>query len=194
MSRVPSSDSTQRGADAVPPVLRRRTRMRRTAALGGLLAAVGGLVTLRAAATPAPTTALGATGLAHSVSSGASAASKAHTGTTTRHATSSSASKSSGSAVSSTRVRKVTGQAFDVGYGTVQVRITVRGHKILDVTALSLPSGGHSSDISSFAGPQLRQEALTAQSAHIDAVSGATYTSSGYAQSLQSALDTAFKA
>ena len=45
--------------------------------------------------------------------------------------------------------------------------------------------------INSYAAPMLRQESLTAQSARIDIVSGATYTSEGYAQSLQSALDQA---
>jgi len=57
------------------------------------------------------------------------------------------------------------------------------------VSALSLPQGGRSSDISRYAAPQLRREALSAQSAHIDTVSGASYTSAGYAMSLQSALD-----
>ena len=90
-----------------------------------------------------------------------------------------------------TTQRVVTGSAYDVGYGIVQVRVTVRGSTILDVTAVSLPEGGHSGDISAMAEPQLRREAISAQSAHINAVSGATYTSAGYAKSLQSALDKA---
>jgi len=57
--------------------------------------------------------------------------------------------------------------------------------------ALELPSGGRSSQISRFVEPILRSEALQAQSANIDGVSGATYTSTAYAQSLQSALDSA---
>ena len=73
----------------------------------------------------------------------------------------------------------------------MQVRVTLVGSRITDVTALSLPQGGHSGDISSYAGPQLRREALSAQSAGIDTVSGASYTSAGYARSLQSALDKA---
>jgi uncharacterized protein with FMN-binding domain len=85
----------------------------------------------------------------------------------------------------------VTGASYDVSYGLVQVRVTVSGSRILDVTAVSLPQGGRSSDISAMAGPQLRREALAAQSAHIDSVSGASYTSAGYANSLQSALDKA---
>jgi uncharacterized protein with FMN-binding domain len=85
--------------------------------------------------------------------------------------------------------REVTGRPYDVGYGVVQVRITLVGSHLRDVTALSLPQGGRSSDISSYAAPRLRQEALAAQSARIDTVSGASYTSAGYARSLQSALD-----
>ncbi|MDX6302616.1 MAG: hypothetical protein QOF53_3830 [Nocardioidaceae bacterium] len=83
------------------------------------------------------------------------------------------------------------GSAYDVGYGTVQVRVTLHGRRITGVTALRLPAGGRSSDISGYAAPRLRQEALSAQSAHIDTVSGASYTSAGYASSLQSALDRA---
>jgi uncharacterized protein with FMN-binding domain len=52
-----------------------------------------------------------------------------------------------------------------------------------------MPGGGHSGQVSSYAAPQLRSEALQAQSAQINTVSGATYTSEGYIQSLQSALD-----
>jgi uncharacterized protein with FMN-binding domain len=87
--------------------------------------------------------------------------------------------------------RTLTGSAYDVGYGVVQVRVTVRGSHLVDVTAVSMPQGGHSGDITAMAEPQLRREAISAQSAHINAVSGATYTSSGYAKSLQSALDKA---
>jgi uncharacterized protein with FMN-binding domain len=85
----------------------------------------------------------------------------------------------------------VVGSAYDVGYGTVQVRVALHGRRITGVTALQLPSGGRSSEISGYAAPRLRQEALSAQSAHIDTVSGASYTSAGYASSLQSALDRA---
>ncbi len=88
--------------------------------------------------------------------------------------------------------RTVTGQAVDNPYGTVQVQITVQGHTITDVEAVQLPSDRQrSAYISQQAGPLLRQEALQAQSAQIDGVSGATYTSQAYAQSLQSALDSA---
>jgi uncharacterized protein with FMN-binding domain len=84
----------------------------------------------------------------------------------------------------------LTGDAVDVGYGLVQVQVTVQDGAITDVVALQLPSGDrHSDRINAAAEPILREEALTAQSAAIDLVSGATYTSMGYAMSLQSALD-----
>ena len=77
-------------------------------------------------------------------------------------------------------------------YGDVQVRVTLNGSKIVDVQALKLPSDrSRSARISNAAGPILRTEALKAQSANIDIVSGATYTSESYAQSLQGALDRA---
>jgi uncharacterized protein with FMN-binding domain len=93
-------------------------------------------------------------------------------------------------AVRSTFSGQLTGNAVDTPYGTVQVQITVANGVITDATALQLPSGGgHTGQISAYAGPQLRSEVLAAQSAQIDTISGATYTSGGYIQSLQSALD-----
>ncbi|MGW7681583.1 FMN-binding protein [Kribbella sp. NPDC054772] len=84
------------------------------------------------------------------------------------------------------------GSSEDTRYGPVQVRISVRGHRLTAVTALVYPaSGGRDREISSFALPQLEQEAVAAQSARIDTVSGATFTSDGYRRSLQSALDAA---
>ncbi|WP_439690843.1 FMN-binding protein [Curtobacterium sp. SP.BCp] len=85
-----------------------------------------------------------------------------------------------------------TGHAAQTQYGPVQVEITVAGGKITDVTALELTDrDGRSAQISQQAAPILRQEALQAQSAQIQAVSGATYTSEGYVTSLQSAIDQA---
>jgi uncharacterized protein with FMN-binding domain len=87
---------------------------------------------------------------------------------------------------------QATGDAVQTPFGTVQVQVTIQNGTITDVQALQLPSGGgHTGQVSSYAGPQLRSEALTAQSAQIDTISGATYTSEGYIQSLQSALDRA---
>jgi uncharacterized protein with FMN-binding domain len=92
---------------------------------------------------------------------------------------------------SSTSVNKtVTGRVIQTQYGPVQVRAVISNGKPTEVTALQLPNdNSHSQQISNYAAPLLRQEALKAGSAHIDIVSGATYTSDGYAQSLQSALN-----
>jgi uncharacterized protein with FMN-binding domain len=80
-------------------------------------------------------------------------------------------------------------------YGPVQVQVTVRGSRIVSSHAINYPQGGgRDQEINSVAIPQLDQETLQTQSARIDTVSGATYTSDGYRQSLQSALDAAHAA
>jgi uncharacterized protein with FMN-binding domain len=86
--------------------------------------------------------------------------------------------------------RTVEGNAVDTQYGPVQVKLTVKGTTIESVRAIELPfDNPQSQQISTQAEPLLRSEALQAQSAQIDVVSGATYTSEGYASSLQSAMD-----
>ena len=88
--------------------------------------------------------------------------------------------------------RSVTGTAIDTPYGPVQLRVQLLGTRIVRITPVQLPSGQSRDDeINGYAVPILTSEALRAQSARIDTVSGATYTSDGYAQSLQSALDEA---
>ena len=86
---------------------------------------------------------------------------------------------------------EVTGPTVNTRFGPVQVQIEVTAGKVTDVIALQLPSGGRSGRISDYAEPTLHDEALAAQSASIDSVSGATYTSRAYAKSLQAALDQA---
>lgn len=83
----------------------------------------------------------------------------------------------------------LTGTDIRTRFGDVQVQVTLKNGKITDVTALLLPTHGRSGSISQAVEPMLHDEALQAQSAQIDVVSGATYTSEAYAQSLQSALD-----
>jgi uncharacterized protein with FMN-binding domain len=79
-------------------------------------------------------------------------------------------------------------------FGDVQVRVTITGGRISDVQALRLPfDRAQSAYISQVAGPMLRTEALQAQSANIDIISGATYTSESYAQSLETALKQAHR-
>lgn len=90
------------------------------------------------------------------------------------------------------RSGSVDGPAVDTQYGAVQVRVIYSGKHITNVVPLHLTdSSGRSVAISADAAPVLRQEALAAQSAHIDVVSGATYTSEAYQQSLQAAIDAA---
>jgi uncharacterized protein with FMN-binding domain len=87
-----------------------------------------------------------------------------------------------------------TGGAADTQFGPVQVRIVVAGGRITDAQAIQYPQeSGRDVRINSTAVPALNQETLQAQSAQIDTVSGATYTSEGYQQSLQSALDAAHR-
>ncbi|MCC9706696.1 FMN-binding protein [Streptomyces sp. MNU76] len=89
--------------------------------------------------------------------------------------------------VSARAVRRRVSHEF---YGPVQVRVTLKNGKLTDVTAVAYPRNNpRDQQINSYAIPRLTSEALTAQSADIDTVSGATYTSEGYRQSLQSALD-----
>jgi len=95
-------------------------------------------------------------------------------------------------AAGSAATRTVTGAVANTQYGPMQVQVTLMGQRITKVTVLQETNvGARSEQIDSTAIPQLTSETLTAQSARIDAVSGASYTSAGYIQSLQSALDKA---
>ncbi|WP_295829072.1 FMN-binding protein [uncultured Microbacterium sp.] len=109
---------------------------------------------------------------------------------------SSSGSTSSGSTgqtpLSGLRDGTYTGAAANTRYGPVQVQITVSGGSITDVQVPEYPSSnGRDQQINSRALPTLMDETVQAQSAQVDMVSGATYTSTGYRTSLQSALDQA---
>lgn len=85
-----------------------------------------------------------------------------------------------------------TGTTVSTRYGAVQVAVTVSGGAITDVQVPQYPVGDRKDQqINSVAVPELVQETLRAQSADIQMISGATYTSEGYVQSLQSALDQA---
>jgi uncharacterized protein with FMN-binding domain len=98
----------------------------------------------------------------------------------------------SASAAGDGPAKTVTGAAWPTIYGPVQVRITVRSGHVTVVDALEYPEEtANDQEINAFAIPRLNQEALAADSAKIDTVSGATYTSGGYIGSLQNALDKA---
>jgi uncharacterized protein with FMN-binding domain len=90
-----------------------------------------------------------------------------------------------------TGTKTLTGTLIETRYGPVEVVVTITNGKIVSVTADQLPSDGRSGEISAYVEPILSGEAMAAQSATIDLVSGATYTSTGYATSLQAALDQA---
>jgi uncharacterized protein with FMN-binding domain len=86
----------------------------------------------------------------------------------------------------------LTGDPVQIPFGTVQVQVTMSNGQITDVQTLQAPNDNpHSQSISNYATPQLRSEVLQAQSANVNTIGGATYTSEGYLQSLQSALDKA---
>jgi uncharacterized protein with FMN-binding domain len=98
------------------------------------------------------------------------------------------AGTSSGTSTSTT----FTGDPASTRWGPVQVEITVAGGTVTDVSVVDYPDGnGKDQQINARALPVLVQETLDAQSADIDMVSGATVTSDGYVESLQSALDQA---
>lgn len=81
------------------------------------------------------------------------------------------------------------GPVTDAFYGPMQVSVVIAGGKITDVTFLQYPNEpGHTSEVSSTALPVLKSEAIAAQSAQVDMVSGASQTSEAFQQSLQSAL------
>jgi uncharacterized protein with FMN-binding domain len=102
------------------------------------------------------------------------------------------ASRSPSSAAPMMTTRTVTGAVANTQEGPMQVQLVLSGKQITKVNVLQKTDDGQESEqIDSFAIPKLTSETLTAQSARIDAVSGATYTSQGYIQSLQSALDQA---
>jgi uncharacterized protein with FMN-binding domain len=159
--------------------------------LGGTAAGLAALLSFKthslAAADPAPSPPGVSTGTSQPMASGTGAGSA-----------SAAASMQAGSAATSASVsspasaRTVTGTVAGTPYGPMQVQLTLAGTKITKVTVLQRTDDGtESNQIDASAIPQLTSETLTAQSAHIDAVSGATYTSSGYIKSLQSALDKA---
>jgi uncharacterized protein with FMN-binding domain len=115
-------------------------------------------------------------------------------GGTTGTTTGSSSGSTSGTTATTAQTADgtYTGQSVSTRFGAVQVQVTVSGGQITDVAATHLTDRDRRSiDISNRAAPILRQEVLSAQSASVRMVSGATYTSEGYLTSLQSALDQA---
>jgi uncharacterized protein with FMN-binding domain len=148
-----------------------------TAVVSYHAAAPSSEATLAASAAPATTTAAATTT--------PSAAATTTTATTTSTTTTSRSTSSTASAT-----RSAVGEAVGFQYGDLQVKVTERGGRITNVSIVSFQiSDPRSESIDEYAVPQLREQVISAQSAHIDGVSGASYTSSAYEQSVQSALD-----
>jgi uncharacterized protein with FMN-binding domain len=150
----------------------------------GTVCAVVLLFTYRTS-TSGPTSVAGATSnYAPGVVSGAGSAAGTGTGSGSGSSGTTSAGNTNGSAAT-----VVNGTVAQTIWGPVQVQVKVSGAQIVDVVVLQQPNGNrHDEEINSYALPMLRQQVLQAQSAQIDGVSGATVTSDGYRQSLQSAL------
>jgi uncharacterized protein with FMN-binding domain len=156
--------------------------------LGGTAAGLAALLSFRshplAAAAPAPSTPSASTGTSQAVASGTGSSSASPGNGQTAHAT------PRASATAAVATHTLTGTVAETQYGPMQVQVTLAGTKISKVTVLQRTDDGTESDqIDANAIPELTSETLAAQSARIDAVSGASYTSSGYVKSLQSALD-----
>ncbi|QFQ29972.1 FMN-binding protein [Janibacter melonis] len=102
------------------------------------------------------------------------------------------AGATTGSAGSSGAGTTYTGDVMSTQWGPVQVQITVSGGRVTSADAVQVPTGNpRDEQINGYAVPVYESETVTAQSADIDAVSGATVTWQGYTGSLQSALDEA---
>ena len=101
-------------------------------------------------------------------------------------------SSQGGSSGNSSNIKTYSGSVAQTRWGPVQIKITVQDGKLTKVTVLQQPNGNRrDQEINDQALPILIDETVSAQSAKIDMVSGATVTSEGYLQSLQAAIDEA---
>ncbi|WP_151083774.1 FMN-binding protein [Nocardioides cynanchi] len=131
-------------------------------------------------------------------SSGSGTNSSGNNSSSTNSSGTSSATKSGGTSPKTqgsqpqTTSSTVTGATAQTRWGPVQIRLTIAAGKITKVGILQYPSSNSLDlQIANYAFPRLIQQTISTQGAHVDMVSGATYTSTGYLQSLQSALDQA---
>jgi uncharacterized protein with FMN-binding domain len=164
--------------------------MRRRAAVASVVASAGVILAgfqIGSAVGAARTTTPAANGGSASTTGGSGGTASGSTGSTGSSGSSGSAG-SGGSAQNGT----FTGSTVQTPFGPMQVAAVISGGKITDVKVLQRTNqGGRSVQISNQADPMLRSEVLQAQSANVSTIGGATYTSEGYLQSLQSALDKA---
>ena len=144
-------------------------------------AAASGTVAAPQTGTQGSASAAASTGSTSPKSSGGAAATQGGT-----------AASQGGGTAAAAGAKVLTGAVDNTSYGPMQVQVTMEGSKITGVKVLQQTNTGSlSQQIDANAIPQLTKETLAAQSARIDAVSGASYTSAGYIKSLQSALDQA---
>jgi uncharacterized protein with FMN-binding domain len=119
------------------------------------------------------------------------AQSQATAASDTESESSTTTSSSTSSSNSTMKDGTYTGKSTSTEWGDIQVKITVASGKITQITVLKHPTGGKSDEINSRSLPTYKQEALAAQSANINQVSGATETYKGFTGSLQSAINQA---
>ncbi len=153
---------------------------------GSYYASLRGTAPSSSSAPQVSITSLGSSG---TQSSGSTTSSGSTSSSNTR--TSPGSTPATSTAASSMKDGTYTGSTVQNPYGAVQVQITISGGRITAVNVPQYPSGGRSDEINARAVPTLVSETLGAQSARVDMVSGATFTSEGYTTSLQNALDQA---
>lgn len=137
-------------------------------------------------------TASGTGSTANGTTGSSASGSSSGTGAGSSSSTGSSSSSSSSLGASAKAGGTYAGTAVETRFGTVQVQVTIKAGVITDVTALHLTDQEQRSvQISARAAPLLRSEVLSAQSANVQTIGGATYTSEAYLTSLQAALDAA---
>ena len=157
----------------------------------GLMSTVSALVLLFSYHTSlgSGTATAAGTGDANGSSGDGSASAGGSSGSPSTSSTPGTSSGTSGSSGSSSASGSFTGDQAETRWGEVQVKITVKSGKITASEAVEYPDGNfRDQQINADALPQLNSEVVQAQSGSIDAVSGATVTSDGYIQSLQSAI------
>jgi uncharacterized protein with FMN-binding domain len=160
---------------------------RSTMIAGGAALGVAAVIALPRPSTPQQVAVAGNAAATGSRSGAGSTAPAAETTTSTA---ASSASARAGSAKPAAKT--VTGSLASDQYGQLQVKLSVKNGRITKVGFTTfVANDGHSVQIDQSAAPVLIRETIAAQSAHIQGVSGATYTSNAYQQSLQAAIDKA---
>ena len=156
-----------------------------------LAVSAGTLAGLAAVLALNPDPAVSTVSASAATSAGGTSDGSTSSGGATTDGSTSDGSTSSGGSSSSSASGTYTGDLVDIGhnYGDIQVQITVSSGQITDITTTAVPQNDHrSAQISDYAVPELVSQALEAQSADIAGLSGATFTSMGFAESLRSAM------